>query len=237
MRSRPKRVSGRPCRMGTLLGGRRRAGLLALAPGCALTPSRPGAADLRRLIGPDGPHIASVLPEVREVFPTFRTSPTTTPIAPGSSCSTRSRGCCGAAAREGPIVLILDDLHAADEPSLLLLRFVSMDLAESGIVVLAIYREGRAGRQGPTDRPARRGRPRLGGGATRSAGAHRRGGGALHQVCRVRSAARGPGRGGPSRDRREPVVRRRDRPAARRGRTPRTGRPTHRTSPWASPKG
>ena len=45
------------------------------------------------------------------------------------------------AARDGPIVLILDDLHAADEPSLLLLRFVSMDLADTGVVVLAIYRE------------------------------------------------------------------------------------------------
>ena len=46
------------------------------------------------------------------------------------------------AARDGPVVLILDDLHAADEPSLLLLRFVSMDLADTGVVVLAVYREG-----------------------------------------------------------------------------------------------
>ena len=46
------------------------------------------------------------------------------------------------AARDGPVVLIFDDLHAADEPSLLLLRFVSMDLADTGVVVLAVYREG-----------------------------------------------------------------------------------------------
>ena len=36
------------------------------------------------------------------------------------------------AARDGPVVLIFDDFHAADEPSLLLLRFVSMDLLTPG---------------------------------------------------------------------------------------------------------
>ena len=100
------------------------------------------AADLRRLTGPDGPHIASVLPEVREVLPDLPE------LADSESDRARFQlfdsfsRLLRTAARDGPIVLILDDLHAADEPSLLLLRFVSMDLAESGIVVLAIYREG-----------------------------------------------------------------------------------------------
>ena len=100
------------------------------------------AADLRRLTGPDGPYIASVLPEVREVLPELPE------LADSESDRARFQlfdsfsRLLRTAARDGPIVLILDDLHAADEPSLLLLRFVSMDLAESGIVVLAIYREG-----------------------------------------------------------------------------------------------
>ena len=95
-----------------------------------------------RLVGPDGSHLAQVLPEVRDVLPEL----------PGlqdddSDCArfqlfdSFSR-LLRNAARDGPIVLILDDLHAADEPSLLLLRFVSMDLADTGIVVLAVYREG-----------------------------------------------------------------------------------------------
>ena len=33
-----------------------------------------------------------------------------------------------AAARRGPLVLVLDDLHAADEPSLLLLRFLAREI-------------------------------------------------------------------------------------------------------------
>jgi predicted ATPase len=43
---------------------------------------------------------------------------------------------------EGPILVMLDDLHAADEPSLLLLRFVCGELADAPILFLATYREG-----------------------------------------------------------------------------------------------
>ena len=45
------------------------------------------------------------------------------------------------AAESRPLVLVLDDLHAADEPSLLLLRFVARELAGSRVLVLAAYRD------------------------------------------------------------------------------------------------
>ena len=101
------------------------------------------AADLRRLIGPGGPHIAQVLPEIRDALPEL-------PELPDDDDTDRARfqlfdsfaRLLRNAARDGPVVLIFDDLHAADEPSLLLLRFVSMDLADTGVVVLAVYREG-----------------------------------------------------------------------------------------------
>ena len=38
--------------------------------------------------------------------------------------------------RPRPLVLVLDDLHAADEPSLLLLRFVARELADSRLLVV-----------------------------------------------------------------------------------------------------
>jgi hypothetical protein len=99
-------------------------------------------AELRRWIGSDGAPIANLLPEVRDAIPEL-------PDVPDDD-SDRARfrlfdsfsRLLRNAAREGPIVLILDDLHAADEPSLLLLRFVSMDLADASVVLLAIYREG-----------------------------------------------------------------------------------------------
>jgi hypothetical protein len=42
---------------------------------------------------------------------------------------------------DGPILLVLDDLHAGDEPSLLLLRFLADALAEARILIVAAYRE------------------------------------------------------------------------------------------------
>jgi DNA-binding SARP family transcriptional activator len=45
------------------------------------------------------------------------------------------------AAATVPLVLVLDDLHAADEPSLLLLRFVARELGSSRLLVVAAYRD------------------------------------------------------------------------------------------------
>jgi hypothetical protein len=45
------------------------------------------------------------------------------------------------AARERPLVIVLDDLHAADAPSLVLLRFVSEAIADAPILVVGSYRE------------------------------------------------------------------------------------------------
>ena len=88
------------------------------------------------------------------------------------------------AARENPIVLILDDLHAADEPSLLLLRFVSMDLADTGIVVLAVYREGELAATDPRVGLLAEVARRVFRGAPRSAGR------TVHEVARyIESAA------------------------------------------------
>ncbi|HSR25027.1 MAG TPA: hypothetical protein VLW53_15840, partial [Candidatus Eisenbacteria bacterium] len=40
-----------------------------------------------------------------------------------------------------PLMLILDDLHAADAPSILLLRFVARELGEARVLVLGAYRD------------------------------------------------------------------------------------------------
>jgi predicted ATPase len=47
-------------------------------------------------------------------------------------------------AREAPLVLVLDDLHCADEPSLRLLRFVARDLAALSVLLVASYRDAGA---------------------------------------------------------------------------------------------
>jgi eukaryotic-like serine/threonine-protein kinase len=57
-----------------------------------------------------------------------------------------------AAARDRPIVIVLDDLHWADEPSLLLLRFAARELASSGLLILGTYRDVELGRHHPLAR-------------------------------------------------------------------------------------
>jgi tetratricopeptide (TPR) repeat protein len=49
-----------------------------------------------------------------------------------------------AAAAQGPIVLIIDDLHGADHPSLLLLGFLAVHVRDSPILVIGTYREAEA---------------------------------------------------------------------------------------------
>ena len=45
------------------------------------------------------------------------------------------------AARRGPRLIVLDDLHWADTPSLLLLRFAARELADCGLLILGTYRD------------------------------------------------------------------------------------------------
>lgn len=49
-----------------------------------------------------------------------------------------------AAAQQGPLVLILDDLHGTDHPSLLLLGFLAVHLRDTPILVIGTYREAEA---------------------------------------------------------------------------------------------
>ena len=48
-----------------------------------------------------------------------------------------------------PLMLVLDDLHWADEPSLLLLRFVARRLADTGLLLIGAYRDVELGRHHP----------------------------------------------------------------------------------------
>ena len=45
------------------------------------------------------------------------------------------------AAKSRPLMIVLDDLHWADKPSLMLLQFLARELAGSRIAVLATYRD------------------------------------------------------------------------------------------------
>jgi predicted ATPase len=96
---------------------------------------------LRAQLGGGATDVAHLLPEVRELFPDLAE-----PYAPESE-GARVRlfdavvAFLKNVARERPIVLFFDDLHAADEPSLLLLRFLARDMAAAPLFLLAAYRD------------------------------------------------------------------------------------------------
>lgn len=96
---------------------------------------------LRAQLGPGAADVAQLLPELRNVLPELP------PASAVESDGARFRlfdsltAFLRHVAAEQPLVLILDDLHAADEPSLLLLQFVARELARSRVVVVGAYRD------------------------------------------------------------------------------------------------
>jgi eukaryotic-like serine/threonine-protein kinase len=57
-----------------------------------------------------------------------------------------------AAARDRPMMLVLDDLHWADEPSLQLLRYAAAETGSSGLLICGTYRDVELGRHHPLAR-------------------------------------------------------------------------------------
>ena len=123
--------------------------------------------------------------------------------------------------------IVLDDLHWADEPSLLLLRFLARRLADTGLLIVGTYRDVELGRHHPlaatlADLAGVDGRA-----PDRAARPRRRRDRQLHRAHRRRrSPARRARRRDPRADRGQPVLHRRGRAAdgrrgpARRGRRP-----------------
>jgi predicted ATPase len=83
------------------------------------------AATLRQDMGAGAADIAQLLPAVRERLPDLPTPPPTEPEAARFRLFDSLAGFLRAAAARRPLLLVLDDLHWADAPSLALLRFLA----------------------------------------------------------------------------------------------------------------
>jgi DNA-binding SARP family transcriptional activator len=100
---------------------------------------RTDAATLRAQLAGRG-EIAQIVPELRELSPGLPTAPLESEGARFRLFDATARFLKAAAASR-PLVLVLDDLHAADQPSLLLLRFLAGELAQSRILIVGTYRD------------------------------------------------------------------------------------------------
>jgi eukaryotic-like serine/threonine-protein kinase len=103
-------------------------------------------------MGSGAADIARVVPEVAE-----RVGEITAPAEPEDE-SARFRlfdsisGFLASASTSRPLVIVLDDLHWADEPSLLLLQFLARGLGESRLLLIGTYRDVELGRHHPLSR-------------------------------------------------------------------------------------
>jgi eukaryotic-like serine/threonine-protein kinase len=100
-------------------------------------------------LGPSAPEVAQLVPEVRERIGDVADPPDLEPDQARfrlfDSITTFLRNAAGSR----PLVIVLDDLHWADEPSLLLLKFVARNLSDVGLLILGTYRDVELGRHHP----------------------------------------------------------------------------------------
>jgi DNA-binding SARP family transcriptional activator len=96
---------------------------------------------LRRQLGAGAADLAQLFPELEELFPDLPAPPSVESEGSRFRLFEATAVFLKAAARERPTLVVLDDLHAADEPSLLLLRYVTRELADSRLLLLGLYRD------------------------------------------------------------------------------------------------
>ena len=104
---------------------------------------------LRAELGRGAPDLAQMLPELRELVPDLPEPPTLAPDGARFRVFDSAVTFLRNAARARPLLLVLDDLHAADVPSLLLLEFVARELEGTRLMILGAYRHTEIGGDHP----------------------------------------------------------------------------------------
>jgi DNA-binding SARP family transcriptional activator len=92
-------------------------------------------------LGVGAADVARIVPELRELVPSLPQPPAIDPEGARFRLFDAVTTLLRHASRSRPIVLVLDDLHAADEPSLLLLRFLTEALGDAQLLVIATRRD------------------------------------------------------------------------------------------------
>jgi DNA-binding SARP family transcriptional activator len=105
---------------------------------------------VREQLGGAAAEVAQLLPELREQFGDVPEPPPLDAEGGRFRLFDSTAAFLRRAAAATPLVIVLDDVHAADASSLLLLEFVSSGLADTCILVLAAYRDPELATGDPT---------------------------------------------------------------------------------------
>ena len=99
------------------------------------------AADVRQQLGEGAADVAQMLPELRDLFPDLRHPPETGSASARFQLFDSTATLLRNAARVRPVLVVLDDLQAADAPSILLLRFLASQLSDMPVLIVGTYRD------------------------------------------------------------------------------------------------
>jgi len=105
--------------------------------------------DLAADLGSGAVHVAQVVSEVRQLLPGVAPPPALEPEQARFQLFDSVTTFLKNAAKRQPLVLVLDDLHAADKPSVLLLQFFMREIADARLLLMATYRDIEVGREHP----------------------------------------------------------------------------------------
>lgn len=103
----------------------------------------------RDQLGRGASELAQMLPEVRELLADVVGPASVEPEGARFRLFDATASFLRNATRAQPLVLVLDDLHVADTPSLLLLQFLAGELADAGIMFIGTYRDVELRRDAP----------------------------------------------------------------------------------------
>lgn len=104
---------------------------------------------LRKQLGDGAAPISEMIPELLEIVDSVEPAPNLEPDQARFRLFDSIGGFLKRASEESPIMVVLDDLHWADRPSLLLLEFIARQLDGSRILIVGTYRDTEA----PPDSP------------------------------------------------------------------------------------
>ncbi|MCI0824856.1 MAG: protein kinase, partial [Chloroflexi bacterium] len=104
---------------------------------------------LRSEMGAGAADIAEVVSDVRERLPDLQPAPQLEPEQARFRLFDSIAAFLKTASLRQPLVLVLDDLHWADQPSLALLQFVARELGGARLLIIGTYRDMELSRQHP----------------------------------------------------------------------------------------
>jgi hypothetical protein len=92
-------------------------------------------------LGTDGPELAQIAPELKELIPDHQAPPPVDPASAQFRLSSAVSGLLSRLAAVRPITVVLDDLHWADPSSLGLLSFLATDVFVTPLLIMGTFRD------------------------------------------------------------------------------------------------